>query len=372
MMRGELDMSIDRHSAIEQRLYNNLDTWLCNLYFEIKRLPRYTEGQREYEVELQYSSGMLGYPQRPDTTETAETALASVLPTSPSARSPLGQLKAAAHTSVSAPNSPHLTRRRMTVVGAGEEGEQQQQQQGAAPRRLSRMLMGLNMEVQGSGGGGSSGGANQSGGGPAHRRSRRGRPMPLPSVPDTAESGSDTEAVSPGAPSHRRTSAQETPAKADPPLPPSPTVKTEAVDEELVYRVSQAGPTHLYAGNMIELQPGNNGKGPARRGQKVRALSRAEQLERHLYSVRPQELDMRGDLDFHNKTAYIRRQLSAELGPSQFKTSPFWVSVLCLLLAFWGRLYIHYVAQWLLLSGIGIPVSEFAFHAFTVSLNYQR
>ena len=31
-------------------------------YFEIVKLPRYTGSQREYEVELQYTSGLLGMP----------------------------------------------------------------------------------------------------------------------------------------------------------------------------------------------------------------------------------------------------------------------------------------------------------------------
>lgn len=353
MMRGELDMSIDRHSAIERRLHNNLDTWLCNLYFEIKRLPRYTEGQREYEVELQYSSGMLGYPQRPDTSETAEMALASVLPRAGGTHSPPAHVRfkseGLAAQAVSAPSSPNVARRRMM---GGQRGDGDDQ--GTNSRRLSRMLMGLNMEVPKQQQHASAASILRRGG----PGSRRGRPTPLPPVIDDREDGEDTEV------------SAEVPPKADPPRPASPAVKEMDVDEGLVYRVSQAGPSHLYTGNMLQLQPGGKGKGAA--AQKSRPLSRAEQLERHVYSVRPQQLEMRSDLDFHNKTAYIWRQLAAELGPAQFKTSPFWVSVLCLLLAFWGRLYIHYVAQWLLLMAIGIPVSEFDFHAFTVALNYQR
>ena len=34
------------------------------LILQISRLPRYLSGQKEYEVELQFSSGLLGYPDR--------------------------------------------------------------------------------------------------------------------------------------------------------------------------------------------------------------------------------------------------------------------------------------------------------------------
>jgi hypothetical protein len=285
MMRGELDMSIDRHSAIERRLHNNLDTWLCNLYFEIKRLPRYTEGQREYEVELQYSSGMLGYPQRPDTSETAEMALASVLPRAGGVHSPPAHVRfkseSLAAQAVSAPSSPGVSRRQMT---GGQRGDGDDQ--GTNTRRLSRMLMGLNMEVP----------QQQQHAPPASilRRggSRRGRPTPLAAVIDDREDTEDMEATSP-VPTVATFSA-EAPPKADPPGPASPAMKEVDVDEGLVYRVSQAGPSHLYTGNMLQLQPGGKGKGAA--AQKSRPLSRAEQLERHVYSVRPQQRPRRETL----------------------------------------------------------------------------
>ena len=40
MLRGERDPYIDRHSRIEQIMAKDLDSWLCNFYFEIQKLPR--------------------------------------------------------------------------------------------------------------------------------------------------------------------------------------------------------------------------------------------------------------------------------------------------------------------------------------------
>merc|ERR1712142_1245361 len=42
----------------------DIDNWLCNLYFEVIKLPRYLGGQKEFEVELNFTSSLLGHPDR--------------------------------------------------------------------------------------------------------------------------------------------------------------------------------------------------------------------------------------------------------------------------------------------------------------------
>ncbi|XP_078356558.1 uncharacterized protein LOC144641416, partial [Oculina patagonica] len=63
-LRGDMDPTIDKHEKIEELMADDLENWLCNLYFEIVKLPRYMAGQKEYEVELQFTSGILSYPSR--------------------------------------------------------------------------------------------------------------------------------------------------------------------------------------------------------------------------------------------------------------------------------------------------------------------
>lgn len=59
-----MDPEVDSHESIEYLMAMDLDNWLCNLYFDLKCLPRYLAGQKEYEVELQFSSQILGFPDR--------------------------------------------------------------------------------------------------------------------------------------------------------------------------------------------------------------------------------------------------------------------------------------------------------------------
>ncbi|KAJ8321997.1 hypothetical protein KUTeg_000468 [Tegillarca granosa] len=63
-LRGEIDTNLTKHEKIEELISSDLDHWLCNMYFEIVKLPRYHAGQNEIEVELQFSSGLIGHPDR--------------------------------------------------------------------------------------------------------------------------------------------------------------------------------------------------------------------------------------------------------------------------------------------------------------------
>ena len=40
MLRGDMDPGIDKFEVIEKLIAKDLENWLCNLYFEIIKLPR--------------------------------------------------------------------------------------------------------------------------------------------------------------------------------------------------------------------------------------------------------------------------------------------------------------------------------------------
>eukprot|EP00055_Hartaetosiga_balthica_P017070 m.111621 g.111621 ORF g.111621 m.111621 type:complete len:1086 (-) comp9241_c0_seq1:71-3328(-) len=64
MMRGEVDPSITTHHAIRKSIGNDLDAWLCNLYFDVTHLSRYVSNHHEYEVSLFTTGTLLGHPHR--------------------------------------------------------------------------------------------------------------------------------------------------------------------------------------------------------------------------------------------------------------------------------------------------------------------
>ena len=59
-----MDNRVQSHDKIERLIASDIDNWLCNLYLEVIKLPRYMAGQKEFEVELQFTSTLLGYPDR--------------------------------------------------------------------------------------------------------------------------------------------------------------------------------------------------------------------------------------------------------------------------------------------------------------------
>ena len=62
MLVGPVDADIDKFRTIESLVAHDLNRWLCNLYFAVEPLERLSEQQRQrnYEVQLQYTSELLG------------------------------------------------------------------------------------------------------------------------------------------------------------------------------------------------------------------------------------------------------------------------------------------------------------------------
>ncbi|XP_016090065.1 uncharacterized protein, partial [Sinocyclocheilus grahami] len=56
LLRGSPDPSLNQFRRIEHLLSTDLDNWLCNLYFQVKRLPRGSTGVPEHSFTLQIPS----------------------------------------------------------------------------------------------------------------------------------------------------------------------------------------------------------------------------------------------------------------------------------------------------------------------------
>ncbi|OAF68226.1 hypothetical protein A3Q56_04028 [Intoshia linei] len=63
-LRGCYDARIDKYSTCFNKISQDLDHWLCNFYIDIKKLPRYMIGHKEFEMEISITSPLLGYPYR--------------------------------------------------------------------------------------------------------------------------------------------------------------------------------------------------------------------------------------------------------------------------------------------------------------------
>lgn len=65
LLRGPVDLSIDKHEVFMKRYMDDIDSWLVNMYITVQPEDRITAtGVREHDTELQHSSRVLGYPTR--------------------------------------------------------------------------------------------------------------------------------------------------------------------------------------------------------------------------------------------------------------------------------------------------------------------
>ncbi len=60
----------------------------------------------------------------------------------------------------------------------------------------------------------------------------------------------------------------------------------------------------------------------------------------------------------NERVQYVGRQLLSEFGPWQWRSLEFWSTIVILILCWWIRLYLHYVAQYSFLRAIRIPVNR--------------
>ncbi|XP_067833383.1 uncharacterized protein ofcc1 [Heptranchias perlo] len=72
-LRGHRDSKIDEFRKIEILISSDIDHWLCNLYFQVIKLPKSLVGQKEYGVELQLPSHFLRSPDGSYASEKNET-----------------------------------------------------------------------------------------------------------------------------------------------------------------------------------------------------------------------------------------------------------------------------------------------------------
>lgn len=50
-LRGDMDPGIDTYQRMEELMAEDIDHWLCNLYFDVVLLPRYmTECRGFFEI----------------------------------------------------------------------------------------------------------------------------------------------------------------------------------------------------------------------------------------------------------------------------------------------------------------------------------
>ncbi|XP_009958858.1 PREDICTED: orofacial cleft 1 candidate gene 1 protein [Leptosomus discolor] len=118
--------------------------------------------------------------------------------------------------------------------------------------------------------------------------------------------------------------------------------------------------------------PGNNAS-PEEEQASVESSFYMEELEKYTFSVccrsaAEVKLSRRIIEHFH----FVVYAAFSELGAARWCSRDFWLLVLLVVLLWFMRLYLHYLSQWLFLQSISIPVTKFQLFPHTVELCYQN
>ncbi|CAH3160843.1 unnamed protein product [Porites lobata] len=344
-LRGDMDPHIDKHEKIEELMADDLENWLCNLYFEIVKLPRYMAGQKEYEVELQFTSGILSYPSRTNIDEENIDGEEPIFGSRIDLKSP----------------SPSSSRRgsRISMMGSSFFGSSAHIESAVEEKEGMGSSHNLQVEV------------------PEMRRTSLAVPDPMLRQ---RRSSASSRRLSRPVTTHTSRRAAEGDASSD-------GSGTDYSDDEVLmlkkddgfrpvkgqpgmyYKKHLNNPVDVHAKKMFTMLP----KTPLMtRKKKRKKLTHLEELEEHTFTVQP-PWSNKGHIPRYDreKMQYVGRQLMAELGLSQWRSREFWAMLLLIAFTWWLRLYAHYGGQWVYLQALAVPVSKYDFLAYTVTLNYQ-
>ncbi|XP_051909950.1 uncharacterized protein ofcc1 [Hippocampus zosterae] len=311
LLRGEPSTQVDQFRQIEALISSDLDNWLCNLYFQIRKLTFGASGSPECPV------GRRAPPLR--TPASLQPAVRRGRP--PGRRAPSG----------SKPD-PQPAHPQLNPLGVGPSG-------GAAER--------------------------------AGMRSPRGSPPQHLSADSACSSSSlPGKAPCPGDISGQ-VGAKSQPGRekegAGPHWKKKPIKKTNSPLPTVSGTVKRQTQPSVHNLDMEELEEHTFSLLPVQNSVPSAQLLKPGHL---VLRMLPSELGLallRQQLHHHRR----RRHQQQPCGCRRVCALQLSLIMLLLALMWFVRLYLHYCSQWLYLQAIAVPVNKFRFHAYTVDLVYQ-
>ncbi|XP_038052469.1 uncharacterized protein LOC119725181 [Patiria miniata] len=352
MLRGEADPQMDRHETIEKLMASDIDHWLSNLYFEVVKLPRYIAGHKEYEVELQFSSNLLSYPDRTRTAEEAVDGDEPIMGSTADVVSASGDLS----NSIGKGSQASLQAGSSDKTGDSAEKASIERTNETGSQTGSRASLNNNEDIKQK-----LPTVDDKLSDLRYRGGGRGPDQPPPTVIGSRK------LISKDAKMHldsddENSEDEDYLQKMD---------GFEAVKGEtgLFYKHHMNPPATDYMRRLYTMLPKTGLLSPLRKKKKLTYL---EELDTHTFAVqKPFSTKGRLARAGHEKVQYISRQLMSELGLSQWRSREFWTLIVLFCLLFFVRVYMHYLGQWGYLNIIGIPISKFELLPYSVNLNYQ-
>ncbi|XP_070533195.1 uncharacterized protein [Ptychodera flava] len=361
-----MDPRIERHETPEKLIASDIDHWLCNLYFEVVKLPRYLAGQKEYEVELQFSSSIISFPDR---TRGAEDPIDGEAPI-PGSTQDLASLEGDSKSNVqtskfslgtaggslppSEPSTSSGDNPKLDTSNAKKDQDsvtkEQMDPKGSNDSIEKKIFKTDSVES-------SQDGLRQRSAGTA------GKVRPITVIGSRKLVESKAVKMESDNESDYDEEAAYLLKKQEDFIP-------VAGESGVYYKKHVNNPMDVYTKKLYSMLPKT---ALLNQRKKRRKLTHLEELDQHTFAVQ-KPFSTKGHLERrgHERAEYVSRQFLAELGFSQWRSREFWGMMIMFILTWFVRMYVHYIGQWVFLNLITIPINQFNFYPYTVDLNYQQ
>nr|XP_013817645.1 PREDICTED: orofacial cleft 1 candidate gene 1 protein [Apteryx mantelli mantelli] len=359
-LRGHYNSKVDRFKKIENFISLDLDHWLCNLYFQIIKLPQDSDKQNECDMHLRLPPKLL------TSTSIAEKkgVLEKVKLFGPRGQ-PLTSLKDPDTHKGSIPTVVKEVEKQFNAAKGGEacvseEAGRKREELKMLPADVSENLVAQPL------------GAILSSDTTMMSRGRFTKGEGTDGVKTVSAAARTPFAL---APAHM-------PRIKAPFSPPGcgKNVQGKQAEKLLIYSlIKSAVDLRLINWNNPPEQYYREKTGPVNNAstEKGEASSQnnfyLEELEKYTFSVRCRSaVEVRLSKRIIEHFHFGIYAVFSELGTTHWHSWDFWLVVLLVVLLWFVRLYLHYCSQWLFLQTISIPVTKFQFFPHTVELCYQN
>uniref|UniRef100_UPI00398ED48A uncharacterized protein ofcc1 n=1 Tax=Pristiophorus japonicus TaxID=55135 RepID=UPI00398ED48A len=407
LLRGHRDCKINEFRKIEDLISTDIDHWLCNLYFQVIKLPKSLVGQKEYAVELQLARHFLSSPECSYTSEKNGTN-EDILGTN----SGLKLVTSSPGQPLTSQRDP-ITHKGSILTGVkeaekgfhvGEEGEQSKHKEKTKGKK-EKILKCFHQKPTTRNG--------------FHMDGEEKVNLNL-KAPDSCGSDTDCEEkfdelITANGESVmyfklfavfkaefdklKRVTFCEISNAFIVVNTPSPklqwilsglpimglNLRSEAPRGRMPLNREKStnlpdGPggsdtcvkAHVINHNLLEFNTKDKCQSPVEKNRFPPVPPYLEHQDQYRFSVVSDSSRDKAMKTLATHTRFVGGMFLEELGVSHWCSSEAWLIVLLIVLIWFVRLYLHYCSQWLYLQTIGVPVNKFHFYPHTVELSYQN
>ncbi|KAE8597890.1 hypothetical protein XENTR_v10016639 [Xenopus tropicalis] len=339
-LRGHYDSRIDRFSKIEALIMTDLDHWLCNLYFQIIKLPACLNEQNKPESFVQLPREFLSYASHNETKEGGDDEMKK-------ASRKGGSIKQVGH-------SQGTNQDLFYTLAQGQPLASQ-----TDPNVAKEFIPSTeeNMETK--------------------HNALKGEHILKKSYRKTHQkcTGEDRTQQRTMRNVNHKMCKQIKKIKAGLPsnkIVPYAEQQSNTLPLEEDFDIKQKKRKHVSSGQDFQWAQKSETVSHKQAQSDSMCTSYQDKLEMHHFSVCQPLKGMRVYQRIVKRTSYIIWAVFSEMDICQWRSHDFWSIILLMCLMWFIRLYLHYGSQWLFLHVISIPVIKFRFYPHTVELTYQH